>query len=752
MFLLKRLMSSMYKSLVVRFILIVCCMGNASLSVAALADATAIQAAVTAYQTIGTLRRQTPINGDAIASAYAGALQTLTQEVDTANTLKLDSDVLAAIDEIKDNNEPALAAQVVDKTLQRVFYQIVFNRMSSMRSQFPALTTAELVPMLDQMVAAYQPLSANVARANQVLSADRLSIVEGNNPAADISFNESVERIRVALNKSNPAEDAGVLAVERYVTRISSLTRAYYNAVLREVAGAIESRNSADLEELSKELKEGEIFYRIIESNVSRDNPVGNLSIKARLTGDGSDLIVDEIVSDLNKGMLGRARGEMANIATATDREGKMAEASGTKEFAEIFMPDLELRLGATVRGDLLTALNNLNSAVKAEDAAKSAEAQAVIKTIFDNYEKELNLASYSATSDTALVDNAVAGYKAIASAIAKDPIDADAIVAAYGAELQEVTQFIGQKYGLTSDHDILTAIESIKNGNQVALAAQTVNRLLQQIFAIGVYDRTTLVLDNFDSMTTSELALEWDRAHSAYQALIGVTSGTYKVLSTDKLTIKDGTNPDLDDQVTLALMNGRDALNKVNADDRNHVAIARENIIVPLVGGFLKGTLGEVGALINNRTAEADKARVDQKEAELLYRTVEVFIAQDNPVGNGVIKTQLTGDLANVVANEIVIEINKGAIGQVRRNISQVESTLTSDKNQATVAAVSVTLYVNIILSDLELRLGSLQRVEMQNALQDLNEAIRAGNSTKATVAGSTITEIISAYENELN
>ncbi|UJP07636.1 MAG: hypothetical protein LZF84_00525 [Nitrosomonas sp.] len=751
MFLLKRLMSSMYKSLVVRFIFIVCCMSNASLSIAALADVSAIQAAVTAYQTIGTLRRQTPINGDAIASAYAGALQTLTQEVDTANTLKLDSDVLAAIDEIKDDNEPALAAQVVDKTLQRVFYQIVFNRMSSMRSQFPTLTTAELVPMLDQMVAAYQPLSANVARANQVLSADRLSIVEGNNPAADVSFNESVARIRAALNKSNPAEDAGVLAVERYVTRISSLTRAYYNAVLREVAGAIESRNS-DLEELRKELKEGEIFYRIIESNVSRDNPVGNLSIKARLTGDGSDLVVDEIVSDLNKGMLGRARGEMANIATAADREGKMAEASGTKEFAEIFMPDLELRLGATVRGNLLTALNNLNSAVKAEDAAKSAEAQAVIKTIFDNYEKELNLASYSATSDTALVDNAVAGYKAIASAVAKDPIDANAIVAAYGAELQEVTQFIGQKYGLTSDHDILAAIESIKNGNQVALSAQTVNRLLQQIFAIGVYDRTTLVLDNFDGMTTSQLALEWDRAHSAYQALISVTSGTYKVLSADKLTIKDGTNPDLDDQVTLALMNGRDALNKANADDRNHVAIARENVIVPLVGGFLKGTLGEVGTLINNRTAEADKARVDQKEAELLYKTVEVFIAQDNPVGNDEIKTQLTGDLANVIANEIVIEINKGAIGQVRRNISQVESTLTSDKNQAAAAAVNVSLYVNIILPDLELRVGSLRRVEMQNALQDLNEAIRAGNSSKATVAGSTITEIISAYENELS
>src|SRR5690606_14390454 len=156
------------------------------------------------------------INGDAIASAYAGALQTLVQEVDTANNLKLDSDVLAAIDEIKSGNEPALASQVVDKTVQRVFYQVVFNRMSDIRNQFESATTVVLNQMLDEMVASFQAISGNVARANQVLSADKQSIVEGSNPGADIAFNESVARIRVALNKSNPEEDAGVVAVERY--------------------------------------------------------------------------------------------------------------------------------------------------------------------------------------------------------------------------------------------------------------------------------------------------------------------------------------------------------------------------------------------------------------------------------------------------------------------------------------------------------------------------------------------------------
>lgn len=749
MFLLKKLIASMNKSLAMGLILIVLGMGGTGAFGAA--NTQAIEAAVTAYQTIGTLRQATPINGDAIASAYAGALQTLAQEVDTDNNLKLDSDILAAIDEIKSGNEPALASQVVDKTLQRVFYQIVFNRMSAMRSQFPTLTTAELVPMLDEMVAAYQAISGNVARANQVLSADKLSIVEGSNPAADVSFNESVARIRTALNKTNPQEDAGVLAVERYVTRISSLTRAYYNAVLREVAGAMESRNT-DVEEMRKELKEGEIFYRIIESSIARDNPVGSLRIKSRLTGDGSDLVADEIVSDLNLGMLGRSRGEMANIATADSREGRMAEASGTREFAQIFMPDLELRMGATVRDNLQSALNDLNSAVKADDATKSAQVQAVITSIFDDYEQALNLTAYTPTTDTALVDNAVVGYQAIADALAKDPIDANAIVAAYGGELQQVTQIISQIYGLPSDQDILAAIESIKNGTQVELAGQTVNRLLQQIFALGIYNRTTMVLDNFDSMSSDELALEWDRAHSAAEALIGVTSGTTKVLTDDKLSIEDGTNPDLDDQVTFALMKGREALAKANADDRNNVAIARENIIMPLISGFLKSMLGEVGGLITNRTTDTDKAKVDQKEAELLYRTVDVFIAQDNPAGNGVIRTQLTGDVTDVVANEIVIEISKGIIGQAKRNINQVESTFAVDMNEAVLAAERVVLNVNIFLPDLELRLGSQQRAEMQNALQDLKEAIRTNDASKALVAGSAINEIIAAYEGELN
>ena len=714
-------------------------------------DVQAIEAAVAAFNTIKTLRQESSVNGDAIANAYTGALQTLTQEVDTSDSLKLDSEVLVAIDDIKSGHEPELAGQVIDKTLQRVFYQTIWNRITAIRDQFETASSTDLNQMLDEAVASYQAISGTVARSGEVLSADRKTIVESSNPGLDIKLNESVGRIRAALEKSNPAEDAAVIAVERYVTRIS-LARAYYTGILREIRGAIEHRNT-DLEETRIKQKEGEIFYRIIESLVARDNPTGNALIKAQLTGDASDIVADEIVSELSKGLIGRVRGEMEGQAESIGKERipAMAEAAGTAAYANIILPDLEVRLGTDVRNNLEAALNSLQSASNENSVSKSADARQTISTILDSYESNLNLVSYNVTSDTALVDNAVLNFLAIKDLRDQDPIDPEAIATEYSGELQQVTQFIDSSYGLTIDQDVLTAIEAIRSGNEIALASQVIDKSLQRVFVLGIYNRITLITDQFDQLSTNELALEWDRAHSAYQAIISTAAREDMVLTVDKQTLQIGSNPDLDDQITLAFVNGREALNKANADDPTNVAIARENIIIPIVRSFLIGVLREVGGIIDNRGANIEEARVEQLEADLFYRTVEVFIAQDNPLGSDRIRAQLKGDLSNVVANNIVSEINRGIIGQLNRSLTQIESTFNADKHQALIASERASLYAHIFLSDLELRLGTQQRVELQNALQDLKEASGTGDASRAIFARSIIIEIISAYQNEL-
>ncbi|UJP06283.1 MAG: hypothetical protein LZF61_04735 [Nitrosomonas sp.] len=749
MFFLYRSRNLLNKMLLLGLFLMVSTVGQ----VAAESDKTAIEASVTAFQTIGTLRRQSPIDGNAIAAAYTGVLQTLAQEVDTANSLSLDSNILAAIDNIKADSEPQLAAQVIDKTLQRVFYQSISNRIGAIRDQFQTATSAELIGLLNESEAAFQAIKSTVARANQVLTVDRQALEEGTNPGLDVLVTESFARIRATLNKSNLDEDFANFGVERYVVRMS-LARAYYIAVLREVGGVIESRN-LDPEETAIEQKEGEIFYRIIESLITRDNPLGNLRIKKQLTGNPSKVVADEIVSELSKGLIGRVKGEMNGQAESIgkDRAHAMAEASGTAAFAKIILPDLEFRLGATQRGNLETALNNLQSASSENSAPKSAEARSIISAILTNYENELNLASYNKTQDTNLIiDGAVVAFQQIGVLRKQFPIDSAAITAEYEGDLQQLTQIIDQIYGTTIDADILAAIAATQVEAQSLQAAQVIDKSLQRIFALTVYNRITLVDELFDELTTDEMTLEWDRAYAAYQAIIGTAARENKVLTDDRQTIKSGSNPDIDDQVTLAFIHGRQALSKENDDDSTQVALARERIVIPLVRSFLIGVLREVEGIIADRDADIAAAKEKQVEGEYFYRIVESFIAQDNPSGSAIIKAQMVGDLTGVVADQVVSEISRGIIGQMNRNLTQAEALLGSDTDQASLAAERVSLYVDVLLPDLELRLGSLQRVELENAVQDLLGAIETSNTTKVSAAKSSITSVITAYHAELN
>ncbi|AKH36911.1 hypothetical protein BCL69_103018 [Nitrosomonas communis] len=725
---------------------------SATVHAATTSNKEAIEAAAAAFKTIGTLRRETPINADAIASAYAGALQTLTQEVDTTNQLSLDSDILSAIEDIKKNNDQKLAGQVIDKTLQRVFYQTVFNRIATIREQFKEATPTALNQMTDEALVSAQALSSTAARPNHVLTTDRQSLVEGTNSGLDIAINESFERIRNTLNKNNPDEDFANFGIERYATRMS-LARAYYNSVLREVAGVLNNRDR-DPETTAIEQKEGEIFYRIIESLVARDNPVGNMFIKARLTGNPSEITADEMVSELNKGFIGRVKAEMKGQedSIGRDRAQAMAEAAGTLYFANILLPDLELRLGADVRSNFENALNNLQIASSENSEPKSAEARQAISTILTNYENQLKLTKFNKTNDTSLIiDGAVSSYQAIGELRNQTPMNADAIAAEYEGDLQQLTQIVDGIYGLSMNNDILNAIEVIRSGNETALAAQAIDKTLQRVFALTVYNRITLTLDAFDSLPTDALELEWDRAYAAFLAIIGTAGRENKVLTADKLAIESGSNPDLDDQITLAFINGKEALVKNSAEDKTNLALARENIVVPLVRSFLIGVLREVEGIISERDRDINEAREKQIEGEYFYRIVEEFISQTNPSGSTRIKSQLTGDLANVSANEIVSEISKGIMGQVKNNLREIESTFQADKNQATLAAERLSLYANIFLPDLALRLGSLERVKMENALQDLKEAINQNKVDKAIDARETILSVIANYESQL-
>lgn len=710
-----------------------------------------INSAVAAYQRIGSLRKQDPINADALTEEYTGSLQELTQQVDLRFNLNLNSDVLAAIDEISNDNEPKLAAQVIDKTLQGVFFLTILDRITLVRDDFDNQTATELSVLWEEVAAAFEAVRGTAARDNKVLTADRQSIETGSNPGLDVQITQSLERGRAAINKANPVEDKIMIGIEREIIRLS-LVRAYYIGVLREIEGIISNRDR-EIEKAREKQKEGEIFYRIVESFVARDNSGGNVLIKTQLTGNLSDVVADEIVSEMSAGLIGRVKGELSanELSVGSDRERAMVVAEEAWLYSNIFLPDLELRLGTAVQNDLLSALNNLKNASRDGDTSSATNERQIISDILADYQDALNTAQYNKTNDTSFIDVAVLAYQDIGELRRQNPIDANAIEAAYAGELQQLAQLADQVFKLTLDNDIKTAIFDLKNNNQPKLAVQVIDKTLQRLFALVIYNRITLVRDAFDSISTDALQLEWDRAYASFLAIIGTTARENKVLSSDRLSIESGSNPNLDSTITAAFIRGQEALNKLKADDKDKLAIDREIIIVSLIRSFFIGVLREVDGIIDNRGREVEKALEKQKEGEIFYRIVDAFVATDNPAGNNFIKTQLTGSLNDVDADKIVSEISKGIIGRISVNLDANEKAIEAENNQAVITATRVFHYTGIFIDDLELRLNALKRAQLDNALQDLINASDRSNSADAIKARQIISNIITDYANQL-
>ena len=364
-----------------------------------------------------------------------------------------------------------------------------------------------------------------------------------------------------------------------------------------------------------------------------------------------------------------------------------------------------------------------------------------------------LNFSSYTKTNDTDTVDAAVSAFSEIGTLRRDDPIDGESIASAYEGELQDLTKEMDTEYGLTLDSDISNAIEDIKNDSSPKLAAQVIDKTLQRVFYLAVLERITDVRDNFDDLDTSELSLLWDEAYAAYQALVGTADRENKVLTSDRTNIDTGSNPNLEDQITVAFIRGQKALGKNNPEeDEITVGVQRQVIRLSLVRAFYIAVLREVEAVLDNRDTNTDKALEVQKEGEVYYRIIEEFVSRDNPTGNETIKSQFTGDLSGVDADTIASELSKGFIGRVEGELESNESALNEgDLLDAVVTAEEALLYSRVFLEDLEIRLGFEERVEIEDALHDLRSASNSENKGKANTAGQTIRDVIGSYEKEL-
>jgi len=98
------------------------------------------------------------------------------------------------------------------------------------------------------------------------------------------------------------------------------------------------------------------------------------------------------------------------------------------------------------------------------------------------------------------------------------------------------------------------------------------------------------------------------------------------------------------------------------------------------------------------------------------------------------------------------VSELSKGFIGRVEGELEENEEALSeNNRGDAMVLAEEALLYSGVFLEDLELRLGTENLGEIEDALNDLRDASDKLSTSDADTARQTITTIINSYESEL-
>ncbi len=357
-----------------------------------------IDKASQSHAQINVLRREDPIDMDAIESLYTNDIQPLVQEVDVNNDFALDADILQAIEDMKNQVDTALAAQVVDKTIRRVFFIMALSRANKVKDEFGQLTTAELNKLWDEGFAAFDSVDGTVGQTAKVLSVDKLFILDSSDPGLNDNVIRAFINGQDAINKDSLSQDDGGsdadltrIKVQRQIIRFT-MERGFYLIVLKEVKGALEKRDdNPDGAKVNQ--KEGEVLHRAIASKVARDNPEGNVIIEDQLSGPLEGIVAETLIKEYSKAWMAGTIRELDGNSGAM-RDGDIPKAIETAHegilFASMFIDDLEQRLGKDLRDTVTRTFGNLILSSAKGSVDDALEQRNILREILEQYEENL--------------------------------------------------------------------------------------------------------------------------------------------------------------------------------------------------------------------------------------------------------------------------------------------------------------------------------------------------------------------------
>jgi len=308
-------------------------------------DVSKQQARIDAYKEINRLRHKEEIDFDKIENIYTDVLQDTVQARDEEFSTNMDQYIQAAFYGVENGQNPALAAQIVDKTLKRTFYLSVKHELDEAIEEFN--NKEEAHHKLDEAVVYYEAIAGTAKKRSEDLHEGILSGLKSARRAIE---NDKLIDLKIA---------------DQIIGK--TIIKVFHASVLHE-AEEVEEYIAENPEKAKIKQMEGLVYYQAIKGKVKSNNKMGHVVVADMLSGDISEVDYDIILKELNRGFIGKPLGYLEEVKENWGTDKALVEAWEALVYYNVFAEDVEAKLGAEAANELVTDLRSYVKAVENKD------------------------------------------------------------------------------------------------------------------------------------------------------------------------------------------------------------------------------------------------------------------------------------------------------------------------------------------------------------------------------------------------
>jgi len=237
---------------------------------------------VGAFQNIERIRTEDKLDFQTIEEIYNSHLKEFASKYDKIFGEAMDVIIEKAIRDGKVSKYPKVQAQIISKTLQKVFFLALQDKIDQVHK------LDDTAPEhLENASGYYEALRPTVLRRGEWMEVGNL-------------YDEEIRQVFSKARESIEKKDLAQLKSQRKMLK-DKLMRIFALSVLFEVEGMIENR--AIYEQAQIKQAEAATYYSIIEKEVKNNNPSGHEIIHYQLNDNPEDADFEIIKKELEAGL-----------------------------------------------------------------------------------------------------------------------------------------------------------------------------------------------------------------------------------------------------------------------------------------------------------------------------------------------------------------------------------------------------------------------------------------------------------------